>query len=228
MSRVEILEDSMAIFKKNSDVHTLIMEQIEDVEKALINYESFMRAATTEGVQNDTLRALMRGVCDAENVADCSLRAMIDSLAEGAYLPSTREDLIAIATSCDKVANKCETISKIMVQQKISLPKGNAEDFMKIVEITKQQFSVLEESISMLFSKFNALQKDHSILDRVRSLETEIDVIEEKLQEDLFASDRELAEKLQLSTLYVLFGDISDIIEDIADKIQILLIARKA
>ena len=59
-------------------------------------------------------------------------------------------------------------------------------------------------------------------------LETEIDVIEEKLQEDLFASDRELAEKLQLSTLYVLFGDISDIIEDIADKIQILLIARKA
>ena len=81
---------------------------------------------------------------------------------------------------------------------------------------------------SMLFSKFNALQKDHSILDRVRSLETEIDVIEEKLQEDLFASERELAEKLQLSELYVFFGDISDIIEDIADKIQILLIARKA
>ena len=129
----------MAIFKKNSDIHTLIMEQIEDVEKALINFEGFMRAATTDGVKNDTLRALMRGVCDAENVADCSLRAMIDSLAEGSYLPSTREDLISIATSCDKVANKCETIAKIMVQQRIVLPAKNAEEFMKIVEITKQQ-----------------------------------------------------------------------------------------
>ncbi len=218
----------MAIFRKNSDVHALIMEQIADVEKALVCYEGFMRAATTEGVQNDTLRALMRGVCDAEDIADCSLRAMIDSLAEGSYLPSTREDLISIASSCDKVANKCETIAKIIVQQRIVIPAEGAESVMKIVEITKQQFSVLEESISALFSKFNALQKDHSILDRVRALETEVDVIEDKLQEALFASELSLAEKLQISEIYVFFGDISDIIEDIADKIQILLIARKA
>ena len=218
----------MAIFRKNSDVHTLIMEQIADVEKALVCYESFMRAATTEGVQNETLRALMKSVCDAEDIADCSLRAMIDSLAEGSYLPSTREDLIAIASSCDKVANKCETIAKIIVQQRIVLPIENAEDVLKTVEITRKQFSVLEESISMLFSRFNALQKDHSILDRVRALETEVDVIEDRIQDALFMSDRELAEKLQISELYVFLGDVSDIIEDIADKIQILLIARKA
>ena len=218
----------MGIFRKNSDIHTLIMEQIEDVEKALLSFEGFMRAATTPETANETLRALSKGVCDAEDIADCSLRAMIDSLAEGSYLPSTREDLIAIATSCDKVANKCETIAKIMVQQRISLPADSSEPLMEIISITKTQFSVLEESISQLFAKFAALQQDHSILDRVRSLETEIDVIEDKLQDDLFASNMALAEKLQLSELYVLFGDISDIIEDIADKIQIMLIARKA
>jgi len=214
------------MFTKNSG--NLIMEQIKDVESCLINFESFMRAATTADVSNDTLRALMKGVCEAENVADCSLRAMIDSLANTPYLPSTREDLISIATSCDKIANKCETISKIMVQQRIVLPADSADDLMNIVAITKKQFSVLEDAINMLFTKLGALQKDHKILDEVRSLETEIDVIEEKLQEDLFASDDELAKKLQLSSLYVKFGDVSDIIEDIADKIQILLIARKA
>ena len=214
------------MFTKNSG--NLIMEQIKDVENCLINFESFMRAATTADVSNDTLRALMKGVCEAENVADCSLRAMIDSLANTPYLPSTREDLISIATSCDKIANKCETIAKIMVQQRIVLPADSAEDLMNIVAITKKQFSVLEDAINMLFTKLGALQKDHKILDEVRSLETEIDVIEEKLQEALFASDVELAKKLQLSSLYVKFGDISDIIEDIADKIQILLIARKA
>jgi predicted phosphate transport protein (TIGR00153 family) len=218
----------MAIFKKNSDVHTLIMEQIEDVEKVLLAFEGFMRAATTPETPKETLRALCKGVCEAENVADCSLRAMIDSLAEGSYLPSTREDLISIATSCDKVANKCETIAKIMVQQQILLPAAYGEDLTSIISITKTQFSVLEESISMMFAKFGALLADHSILDRVRSLETEIDVIEEKMQEALFASDKELAEKMQLTTLFVMFGDISDIIEDIADKIQIMLIARKA
>ena len=218
----------MGIFRKNSDIHTLIMEQIKDVEKALISFEDFMRAATTPETTTETLRALSKGVCDAENVADCSLRAMIDSLAEGSYLPSTREDLIAIATSCDKIANKCETIAKIMVQQRIMLPAESSEPLMQILSITKEQFGVLEECISMLFAKFSALQQNHAILDRVRALETEVDVIEDKLQEDLFASNLALAEKMQLSELYVFFGDISDIIEDIADKIQILLIARKA
>jgi uncharacterized protein Yka (UPF0111/DUF47 family) len=115
-----------------------------------------------------------------------------------------------------------------MVQQQILLPAAYGEDLTSIITITKTQFSVLEESISMMFAKFGALLADHSILDRVRSLETEIDVIEEKMQEALFASDKELAEKMQLTTLFVMFGDISDIIEDIADKIQIMLIARKA
>ena len=80
----------------------------------------------------------------------------------------------------------------------------------------------------MLFAKFGALQQDHSILDRVRALETDVDIIEDKMQDDLFATNMALAEKMQLSELFVLFGDVSDIIEDVADKIQIMLIARKA
>ena len=51
------------MFTKNSG--NLIMEQIKDVENCLINFESFMRAATTADVSNDTLRALMKGVCEA-------------------------------------------------------------------------------------------------------------------------------------------------------------------
>ena len=35
----------MAIFKKNCDVHTLIMEQIEDVEKVLLAFEGFFTGA---------------------------------------------------------------------------------------------------------------------------------------------------------------------------------------
>ena len=163
------------MFTKNSG--NLIMEQIKDVENCLINFESFMRAATTESVSHETLRSLMKGVCEAENVADCSLRAMIDSLANTPYLPSTREDLINIATSCDKVANKCERVAKVMVMQKIRLPEAFAEDIVKILAITHEQFDVLEQCISMLFGKLNAFMKDHSMLDKIRALESNVDTI---------------------------------------------------
>ena len=74
----------------------------------------------------------------------------------------------------------------------------------------------------------NAFIKDHSILDQIRSLESNVDTIEDKLAEDIFNMDTELAAKMQLSHLVELICDISDIIEDIADKIQIMLITRKA
>ena len=80
----------------------------------------------------------------------------------------------------------------------------------------------------MLFSKMNALQKDPAILDEIRALESKVDRIEDKLNEDIFTLDIGLAEKMQISHIVELLCDLSDIIEDIADKIQIMLIARKA
>ena len=80
----------------------------------------------------------------------------------------------------------------------------------------------------MLFSKMNALQKDPSILDEIRALESKVDRIEDKLNGDIFGLDIGLAEKMQISHVVELLCDLSDIIEDIADKIQIMLIARKA
>ena len=216
------------MLKKKSNVHDLIMDQIQDVENCLVAFKSFMAAAVVPETAPATLDSLRIAVGDAENAADVSLRTMIDSLNDGSYLPSTREDLISIATSCDKIANKCEDVSKLIVLFKLTLPEQFAKDIKEIFSITEQQFEKLEESIDMLFSNMNALQKNHAILDEIRSLETKVDVIEYSISKRIFDMDMELAAKMQLFDLIDLFCDISDIIENIADKIQIMLIARKA
>ena len=216
------------MFKKNSNVHELIMLQIRDVEKCVLVFENFMTAALTEETKPEVLRALCENVKTTETAADSSLRAMIDSLARTPYLPSTREDLIAIATSCDKIANKCETIAKLIVLQRAFCPSSYVEDVRKIFDITKQQFVLLEKCVSMMFSQMHMLAKDPEILDQIRNLESQVDDIEDSLYERLFAGDMELAAKLQVAEVVEMICDLSDIIEDIADKIQIMLITRKA
>ena len=216
------------MLNKKCNVHDLIMEQIKDVEKCLVTFKSFMTAAVVEDTSFATLDSLRIAVGDAENAADVSLRAMIDSLSGGSYLPSTREDLISIATSCDKIANKCEDVSKLIVLFKLSLPAQFANDLKEIFSITEQQFAKLESAIDMLFSNLNAFQKNHAILDEIRALETKVDVIEYSISQRIFDMDIELAAKMQLFDLIDLYCDISDVIENIADKIQIMLIARKA
>ncbi len=216
------------MFRKQNDVHALISEQIDDVKKCLVLFDGFMRAATTPGANHETLCALRDGVSEAENAADTSLRNMIYSLNKAYYLPSTLESLIAISTSCDKIANKCESIANLIVIYKFSFPAESYKEFYKIYDIINKQFDLLEEAISMLFSKMRQLQKDSSILDEIRALESEIDKIETRISERIFAMDVELAAKMQFFDLVCRLCDISDIIEDIADKIQIMLISRKA
>ena len=87
---------------------------------------------------------------------------------------------------------------------------------------------LFEKSISTLFAKFGELLKNHTILDDIRALETNVDVIEQKLYEKIFALDLGLAERNQMASFVELVADLSDIIENIADKIQIMLITRKA
>ena len=215
--------------KKNNKVGELILAQIKDVEECLITFESFMRAATAEGANNEALAALFKGVGQAENAADRSLRRMIDSLLVGAYLPSTKEDLISIATSCDKVANKCESVAHNIVVQHFAFPADYSEDVMSILKITREQFELLEESITMLFGKLGAMIADHSILDRIRDLESKVDAIEEKLYYKAYSNaEMDLAHQMQLAHIIEMLCDVSDIIENIADKIQIMLISRKA
>ena len=196
---------------KNNEVHAYIMEQIKDVEACMRSFENL----------------LCDDVCKKEDVADRSLRRMIDSLVGTSFLPSSREDLISIATSCDKVANKCESVALMAVYQRFRFPKDHAKDLLKIISITHKQFDLLEESISLLFAKFGELLKDHSILDRIRSLETEVDMIEQNLYKAIFRMDMDLAHQTQLAHYVDELCDLSDQIEDIADKIQIMLVTRK-
>ena len=203
----------MLFKKRGPDVHALIMAQIRDVEKCMLIFEDFMTAAANcDDMKSDVLRAM---------------RDKID-LRTAPYLPATKADLIAIATSCDKIANKCETVATRIVTRRIACPKVYVDDILKIFAITKDQFQMLEECISMLFSKMNVLAAEPEHLAKIRALESQVDKLEEGIYEHLFDSDMELAEKTQIARVVELLCDLSDIVEDIADKIQIMLITRMA
>ena len=213
---------------KQNAVHILLLEQLRDVESCLLYFESFMRAACISETVHETLKGLGANVGDAEAKADVSLRKMIDSLQGQSYLPSTREDIISVVTNCDKIANKCESLVNHVVYQHFSFPSQFAEDLLKIVSITHNQFEVLENSITKLFTNFGELLSDHSILDEIRNFESQVDAIEHNLYEEIYALDIELAARMQLAKHVASLCDISDTIENIADKIQIMLITRKA
>lgn len=213
---------------KNDNVHVLIMEQLKDVKDCLSTFEDFMHVASSSKCDLDTLRTLCDTVYEKEHIADVTLRRMIDSLSGTMFLPSTREDLIAIGTSCDKIANKCEDISYMVVLQNFKFPEDYNPDIREIMNLTNKQFEILEQAIRLLFTRMGDLLKNHAILDEIREYESQIDVFERKLYEKSYQLDLGLAERMQLTEFVSSLCDISDIIENVADQIQIMIVTRKA
>ena len=219
----------MFLKSENSKVHTMIVEQIKDVAGCLTAFDKFLKAAAKADAAADTMEALCDGVHQMENAADRSLRMMIDSLSDGTFLPATREELINVATSCDKIANKCEHIALMINLEEFRFPAEYAKDLEAIMAATTEQFATLEKAISQLFSNFGALLKDHSILDEIRACESKVDAIELRLLKTIYGKkELRLSERQQIAKFVELVCDVSDIIEDIADNIQIMLITRKA
>lgn len=212
---------------KVHDVHKLVMEQISDVEKCIIKFESFMRVACTTNADAEVLRSLCEEVCEQESLSDISLRRMIDSFAGSSFLPSSREEIIKISSACDRVANRCEAFAKMVVIQKVTFPEGYADSLLEIVSVIKVQFDFLKEAISKLFDSFGAFLKDHSVLDKIRKQESIVDDIEKILYEKTYALDMGLAERMQIANLVEHICSITDLIENIADEIQIMLVIRK-
>jgi len=213
---------------KKDNVHGLIMEQFQVVKSCLSCFEDFMRVTSSAENDQDTLRSICELVYAKEHEADVALRKMIESLGGTMYLPSTREDLIAIGTSCDKIANKCEDISYMVVLQNFRFPEDYNDDIREIMSLTNKQFELLEEAIKLLFTRMNDLLKNYTILNEIRDYESRIDVYERKLYEKSYSLDIGLAERMRLTEFVSSLCDISDIIENVADQIQIMVVTRKA
>lgn len=213
------------ISKKNTKIAKSFQAHREDVIACLEKFDEFMRACF-DAVDKDRLASLKSAVDNSEAAADGELRHAVDLMSED-FLPSTRASLISIIQSTDGVANLCQEVVRRILLEKIKLPACLHDDLLEIISITKNQLGILYDAVDMLFNDYKSLFNDRKILDDVRTEESKVDVIEAILHTRIFDLELDLCEKIYYRNLIERICDLSDVIENIADKIQILLVERE-
>jgi uncharacterized protein Yka (UPF0111/DUF47 family) len=107
------------------------------------------------------------------------------------------------------------------------VPSVLHSDVLEIIAITKRQLDMLCGALDKLLSEYHELFRNRKILDDIRSEESMVDNIEHMLHERVFELDMPLCEKVYYRTLICDICQISDIIEDISDQIQVMLVERE-
>ena len=213
--------------KKNDKISNAFYDHHEKVAEAFEGLEKFFDILFSENPDQHLLESAKVAISNAEGAADKDLRHVI-MVMKDSFLPITRKNMIGLVQSTDEIANTCEDIARQIFLEDIVIPKALRHDIKEIYEVTEQQLSLMYSAIDMLLNDFKKISKDRKILHDIREKESAVDNIEELLHERIFDMDISLTEKIYYRDLIESICQISDLIEDIADQISVILIEREA
>jgi predicted phosphate transport protein (TIGR00153 family) len=208
------------------DVRAMLNEHVDMVravlQKALDTIERYL---------NDNLdgaKASARKVDDLESQADKVLRRIIVCLQGGAFLPIMRKDIFQLVSAVDEVANAAEKFCDFCLSQRPEIPEAFRGAFVDITRANVEMFPDLKEATETLrLGQFGWVGDDVSpfkkLAEKIGIQESDIDDQEWKLTREIFNSDLPLDNKMHIQALLTGITKISDLIEDVADRIQILI-----
>jgi len=202
---------------------------VKQIDKCIECYVTFIDyfEKITKYTPIEEITLMSRKISSLESEADSIRRNIIKQLLSGALLPGTRREIKILIETIDKIPNKSEELIKQLMLQNIKVDEKIKSIILNINNKTKEQFDLLKSLIDKVFLDLNKSFDLHEQIEVIEKIESEIDDLEEDAIRILYKSNHELAYKNQIKCIISDFADISDIIEDISDNIEMIIVMRK-
>jgi len=208
--------------RREKEVRKLFDEHMECIERCLNGLKTVF-LLYVDGKFKEAEQSSFE-VHKAESEADTKRRTIIERLYEGAFLPGSREDLIRFTSMADKIADHAESCCDFTVAQQPGIPEQFKDRFVRLMENSTGTFKPLVEGSKALFTDFAHLREKTM---QVNIEESGVDKDEWNLTRDIFQSGIPLAEKIHLRELVWHISEISDVAQDAADWLEVLVVKKR-
>ncbi len=206
--------------KKEKEVEELVTKHMQLVKQALTEFSNLIDAYIEGDKQFEEDAYTIHKL---EHKADVARRQVAIKLSEGAFLPIYREDYIVLLELIDKIANKVESTSDYLVLTRPDIPEFLVDEIRNLVRSTLGCFEPIESLYELFQKDFDQVL---AMAKSVEEKEQEVDKIQWYVVKGIFKSDLPLAEKLVLKGLVDNIAAISDRMEDVSDRFEIMVVKR--
>ena len=209
------------IGKKEEKIIGKFKKHVETVGKTLDNFEDFVNAYLDKNC--DDADRCCEKVMTLESEADALRRETESMMYAGAFLPNFRGDLLGLIEAVDRIADRAETVTRIISLQKPEIPPEIKSGMRRQARLAVDTFKELKESINLMFED---MEKAKNFIKRTEEKEHEEDIVEWDIMKTLFSLDIDRAQKLEIKEIVTLIGDIADLAEDASDRVEIIILKR--
>ena len=210
------------LWKKQESIFSKIQIYFEKTDKT----RDVFKKTVSDLINKDADASLADAVEDvhaAEHEADNERRAVILELYKKALIPESRGDILGLLESFDSLPNTFQAVCNIIFFQNIKIPENYKARFIDLINVNIEAYNLTKDAAFCLFKEEDLLNKCELVCDKER----ESDTSERALIRDIYSSDMDLAEKMQLKEVIIAIGNISDLAEDVSDRIELAIIKRK-
>jgi len=139
-------------------------------------------------------------------------------------IPENRGDVLAILEMTDAVIDQLKEITIDMIIEKPLIPKVFHDDILQMVSTTE---NCVDEMVKAVRAFFYNVHEVTNYVNKVLFYEQEIDVYAENLKRKVYTSDISLAEKNHIKYFIKGIEKISDLTQDVSDRLVIYTMKRE-
>lgn len=209
---------AISFFHKTKQTESHITTFLMNIIQAGYLFFQALEVYMSKGCDKN-FKALKGQISSLEAENDSLRRQTEFNLYHHMLLPGMRSDIIDLLEGCDKIINKYESDVILWSAEKPQLPK-NIQTLLQ--EMLRVDLSCVGSLVGAVKSFFAGYAVDEEI-QNVYELEHQVDIMSIRLKEVVFQNKRlNLARQLQLKDFIYSLEQISDIAEDVADKLKVM------
>lgn len=212
----------LSLFSKTKALEADIDRFHDKLIDASMVFTQAVKIYTSEG-RSDSFKKHSKQIKQIEHNADELRRNIENNLYGYNLIPDLRADVLELVEHFDKVINKIDEVTYMFFAECPQIPDEYREGFNELCLLSAQ---AAENMCKASRSFFRDLSSVRDYAQKVYSTEHESDVCSRNMLENIFASKRQLAEKLQLRQFVDGIADIADEAEDFIDQLLIFTIKR--
>lgn len=179
----------------------------------------------------DNAHRLRKEISQLEKSADKVKRELRTNLPNGIFMPIQRQDVLALLTQQDKIANKAKDISGRIIGRKLQIPQtlqGNFKIYLeRCLDATKQARKVINELDDLLETGFKGREVDlvESMIQELDLIEDDTDYLQIGLRSDLLAIEKDLnpVDVMFLYSIIDWVGELADSAERVGSRLELML-----
>jgi len=211
----------MLPFKKTIALQQRIDNFLDLIQKGSLVLEAGVKSYLKDDMNDFNSR--IEEIKKLEHEADHDRKYVKTELYTYSLMPESRGDVLGLLENMDKLIDTSKEVLYNFSIERPNIPKIFKADYIDLTENTTKCVENLIIATRAFFVS-SPIIKDH--INKVEFYETEVDKITTKIKTEIFSSDLRLSEKQHLRFFVHTVERISDMAEDISERISISVIKR--